>query len=139
VITFLSEDIAKPSINDLLITRWITSVIHSNKYVVGELTVLFCSDEYILSVNNQFLQHDYFTDIITFNYCKDNVISGDLLISVDTVRTNSEQYECDFLEELHRVIIHGVLHLIGFDDKNAASQAIMRKEEDKSLALLRTL
>lgn len=139
MIDFLTEDIDSPSINEELLKKWISKIIKNKDYNVGAISIIFCSDEYIIEQNRQFLNHDYYTDIITFDYCENRNISGDLLISLDTVRSNSEQYKTNFTEELHRVIIHGILHLLGFDDKTPESRSIMRKEEDKSLAILQTL
>ncbi|MGB5989898.1 MAG: rRNA maturation RNase YbeY [Marinifilaceae bacterium] len=116
--------------------RWITQVIEKNNMNVGELTYIFCSDEYLLEINKQYLQHDYFTDIITFNYCEGDTISGDLFISVDTVLDNAKTFGVDYLTELNRVIIHGVLHLIGFDDKCDEDQEEMTRQENLSLELL---
>ncbi len=102
---------------------------------VGEIGYLFCDDEKILEVNREFLQHDYYTDIITFDYCEDDVLNGDLVISLDTVRTNAEQQGTEYNEELHRVIIHGILHLCGINDKGPGEREIMEAEENKALDL----
>ena len=102
---------------------------------VGDISIIFCSDNYILDVNQQYLQHDYFTDIITFDYCEGDRISGDLFISVDSVRENSIEYNTDFADELNRVIVHGVLHLIGYDDHCDEDITVMRKKEDYYLSL----
>jgi rRNA maturation RNase YbeY len=139
VIEFLSEDIEFPSLDIERIKKWIFLIIKNHDFFVGSISVNFCSDKYILKTNREFLNHDYYTDIITFDYCENRNISGDLLISLDTVLSNSKQYETSFLDELHRVIIHGILHLIGFDDKTSESLAIIREEENKSLSILETL
>ena len=102
---------------------------------VGEIGYLFCDDEKILEVNREFLQHDYYTDIITFDYCKDDILNGDLVISLDTISTNAEQQGTTYDEELHRVIIHGILHLCGINDKGPGEREIMEAEENKALAL----
>ena len=97
----------------------------------GSINIIFCSDNYILDVNQRYLNHDYFTDIISFDYCEGNVISGDLFISIDTVRDNAEFYKADsFDNELQRVMVHGVLHLIGYDDHTPEDQALMREKEN---------
>ena len=98
------------------IRRWLKLVAESEIFTLGNISVIFCSDNYILDINNRYLQHDYFTDIITFDYTEKNKISGDLFISVDSVRENSIEYGTAFEDELHRVIVHGILHLIGYDD-----------------------
>lgn len=115
---------------------WISNVITFHKKQLGELNYIFCSDEYILDINNQYLKHDYYTDIITFNYVENDVISGDIFISVDTVKSNSDLYNnSNFKEELDRVIIHGVLHLIGFNDKTDSEQLEMTKQENIALGM----
>lgn len=102
---------------------------------IGDINIIFCSDNYILDVNVKYLQHDYFTDIITFDYCEGNILSGDLFISIDSVRENALEYCTDFNEELHRVIVHGVLHLIGYDDHSEQEKKVMREKEDYYLNL----
>lgn len=106
---------------------------------LGDINVIFCSDNYILDINMKYLQHDYFTDIITFDYCHDNIISGDLFISIDSVKENSEYYGTDFQEELNRVLIHGVLHLIGYDDHSESDIKTMRSKEEYYLSLRKNL
>ena len=102
---------------------------------VGDVNYIFCNDERILEVNREYLQHDYYTDIITFDYTEGNIISGDLFISLDTVRTNSEQFATEYEEELHRTIIHGILHLCGINDKGPGEREIMEAAENKALAM----
>lgn len=116
--------------------RWINAVAQLHGRKVGNISYGFCSDTHIIEANRQYLQHDYFTDIITFDYSEGNIISGDLLISLDTVRSNAVQFNSDFTTELHRVMIHGVLHLLGFKDKTDNEQVEMRKREDEALNLL---
>ena len=115
--------------------RWLKLVAESEIRRIGQISIIFCSDNYILDVNQKYLQHDYFTDIITFDYCEGDRLSGDLFISVDTVRDNAVEYGTEFSEELHRVIVHGVLHLIGYDDHNDDDIAMMRKKENYYLSL----
>jgi len=136
MIEFNFEDIDEPNINIDYISEWIKQVIELNNKNVGELTYIFCSDEYLLNINKQYLNHDYYTDIITFNYCEQDIISGDLFISLDTVLDNSKTFGVSYESELHRVIIHGILHLIGFDDKTDESQEEMTRQENLSLELL---
>lgn len=136
MIDFLSEDIEFPSINTALLKKWITKIIKDHDFNVGSISVIFCSDEYILKTNREFLDHDYYTDIITFDYCENRNISGDLLISLETVASNSKEFKTDFIDELYRVIIHGILHLLGYDDKTPELRSVIRKEEDKALAVL---
>ena len=113
--------------------KWIITIATMHNKCCGDLNFMLCSDDYILSANVKFLGHDYFTDILTFDNSNDSEIAGDILISIDTVRSNALKFNTSFLDELHRVIIHGVLHLIGFTDKTKKQQLIMRKQEDKAL------
>ena len=115
--------------------RWLKAVAEAEKRSIGEINIIFCSNPYILDVNMKYLQHDYFTDIITFDYCEGKVLSGDLFISVDSVRENSIEFGTDFEEELHRVIVHGVLHLIGYDDHTEEDKKVMRQKENYYLQM----
>lgn len=115
---------------------WFTKVTSKEGKELDEVTLVFCSDDYLLEINQQHLSHDYYTDIITFDYCWDNYVSGDLFISVERVRENAETFSRSFLNELHRVIIHGVLHLCGYGDKSDEDEKIMRKKEDESLLII---
>ena len=117
-------------------TAWIRRVAETYGRSIGEVGYLFCDDEKILEVNREFLQHDYYTDIITFDYNEGSQINGDLVISLDTVRTNAEKFGKDYDEELHRVIIHGILHLCGINDKGPGEREIMEQAENKALAML---
>ena len=106
---------------------------------MGEINYIFCSDPYLLEINKQYLGHDYFTDILTFDYSQKPVVSGDLFISIDTVRENAEYYGATFEEELHRVIVHGLLHLIGYDDHTPEEQKTMREKENYYLDIRKSL
>lgn len=133
-IYFQAEEIEMPQIEKQKVDKWIRSVAETYSKKVGDINYIFCSDEKILEVNRQYLQHDYYTDIITFDYTKGDKISGDLFISLDTVRTNSEQFNTPYNTELLRVIIHGILHLCGINDKGPGERAIMEDAENKALA-----
>ncbi|MBK5721357.1 rRNA maturation RNase YbeY [Dysgonomonas sp. Marseille-P4677] len=135
-INYDSEGVKFPSIKKRKTTNWIKSVVATYNKIVGEIGYIFCSDDKILEVNNQYLQHDYYTDIITFDYSEGDVVSGDLFISVDTVKSNSIQFNTNFDQELYRVIIHGVLHLCGINDKSPEERAFMTECENKALELL---
>lgn len=136
-ITFEEEGIEFPSIiNKDITSNWIGKVASLHQKEVGDLTYIFCTDEKILEINNQYLQHDYYTDIITFDYSEEDVISGDIFISLDTVKSNSEKYNTEYKEELLRVIIHGVLHLCGFSDLTDEEEAEMRNLENQALELI---
>lgn len=136
MINFYNEDVDFKLKNKLILKRWIKQVIDGYGFKTGELSYIFCSDDKILEVNRQFLQHDYYTDVITFDYDEDGVVSGDMYISVDTVRTNAEQYAPSFEREMQRVVIHGVLHLCGLKDKQPDDEKKMRAAEEKALAIL---
>lgn len=134
-ISYYAEDVKLPAIRKRETTSWIKEVAAGYSKKTGDISYIFCSDEKILEVNKEYLQHDYFTDIITFDYTEGNVISGDLFISLDTVKSNSEQFNTNYEEELYRIIIHGILHLCGINDKGPGEREIMEKEENKALAL----
>ncbi len=136
-IYFQSEDIKFPSIKKRATSNWIKQVAESHNKKIGDISYIFCSDAKIIEVNNQYLQHDYYTDIITFDYSENDTISGDIFISLDTVKSNSEQFNTDYHNELHRVIIHGILHLCGINDKTDNEQKEMTKCENNALALLK--
>lgn len=135
-IIYHTEEVSLPAIRKRIVSNWIKTVAEKHSKKVGELAYIFCSDEKILEINKQYLQHDYYTDIITFDYTEHDRISGDIFISVDTVKSNAEKYNVSYMDELHRVIIHGVLHLCGIDDQDEEQQAEMRSEENKALAML---
>lgn len=139
MITYNTDGVKMPSIKKRENTAWVKAVAASYGKRVGEIAYIFVDDEKILEVNRQYLGHDYYTDIITFDYCEGDVISGDLFISLDTVRTNAEQVGATYEEELHRVIIHGILHLCGINDKGPGEREIMEAAEDKALALCSSL
>lgn len=120
-------------------SRWLKSVAEIENRSIGEINIIFCSDPYILDLNIKSLDHHFFTDIITFDYCEGDILSGDLYISVDTVRANAEFYNTDFDNELYRVIVHGLLHLVGYDDHSDEEIAVMRSKEDFCLNLLQNI
>jgi rRNA maturation RNase YbeY len=135
MITYSAEGVRFPHIKRRETTAWIRRVAASYGKTVGEVGYLFCDDEKILEVNREYLGHDYYTDIITFDYDEGNQVNGDLVISLDTVRTNAEQFQKDYDEELHRVIIHGILHLCGLNDKGPGERELMEAAENKALAM----
>ena len=136
MICYQTDCVEMPSIKKRETTEWIKSVAATYGKRVGEIAYIFCSDEKILEVYRQYLQHDYYTDIITFDYCEGNRHSGDLFISLDTVRTNAEQFaDNNYERELYRVIIHGILHLCGINDKGQGEREIMEEAENKALAM----
>lgn len=135
-ITYQSDGVRFPVIKRRYTANWIKSVASFYQKKTGDITYIFCSDEKILDINKTYLDHDYYTDIITFDYSEGNVIAGDLFISLETVRSNSEKFGTDYNEELHRVMIHGILHLCGFEDKTSRGEKLMREKENEALKLL---
>ena len=125
-----------PDIDTEKLGRWVDEVARRHDRILGPLTYIFCDDEKIIEVNRQFLQHDYYTDIITFDYTRGRRISGDMFISLDTVATNAEAVGADYATELRRVIVHGVLHLCGINDKGPGEREIMERHENEAFALL---
>ena len=121
-----------------ILKQWIKTIVENNKKEVGEISYIFCSDEQLLEINKEFLNHDYYTDIITFDYSETDVVSGDLFISIERIKDNANTLKTSYQEELHRVIIHGVLHLLGYKDKTEEESENMRKLEDECLLLLST-
>ena len=135
MITFNAEGTKMPKIKKREVTAWIKAVAASYGRKVGEIGYLFVDDEKILEVNNEYLGHNYYTDIITFDYDEGDIINGDMVISLDTVRTNADQFGKEYDEELYRVIIHGILHLCGIDDKGPGEREIMEAAENKALEM----
>ena len=139
MISYFTEDIKFDLKGKLLNNRWLKMVVGSEIRRLGDLSIIFCSDNYILDINLRYLQHDYFTDIITFDYCEGDTVSGDLFISIDSVRENAVFYGATFEDELDRVMVHGVLHLLGYDDHTPEDIAVMREKENYYVKLKRSL
>ena len=137
-INFYNEDIDFKLAHSLKIKKWISRVISLNKAKCTNLNIVFCSDEYLYSINKQHLKHDYYTDIITFDNSEQNggIIEADMYISIERVRDNAVSYSESFNRELYRVIIHGILHLLGYNDKTEEDLSLMRRKEDEYLDLL---
>ena len=134
MLTYTTDSIEMPALDERKVTRWIKAVAAEYGFAVGNINYIFCSDERELEVNRQFLGHDYYTDIITFDYSTPSVLNGDIFISLDTVRSNAEQLNISFDAELLRILIHGVLHLTGQGDKTPETKAQMTAKEEKALA-----
>lgn len=134
-VNFFSEDVQKPSIKYTGVKKWLTSEIENLGFVVGNINYIFCSDDYLLEMNRKHLEHDYYTDIITFNYCEEKEIAGDMYISLDRIKENSVLLGTGD-SEIYRVIIHGVLHLCGFEDDTDDETETMRRKEDEALLRL---
>lgn len=135
MISFDIKNISWPDIDVRKVDIWLREIASRYNRKIGNLNYLFCDDEEILRVNREFLQHDYYTDIITFDYSFKERVSGDLFISIDTVKTNAEELNVPFQQELLRVIVHGLLHLCGIDDKGPGEREIMEEHEDSALKL----
>ena len=135
MISYQTEGTRMPAIKRRETTAWIKAVAATYGKKVGDIAYIFCNDEKILEVNREYLQHDYYTDIITFDYSEGDTISGDLFISLGTVRSNSEMIGATYEQELYRVIIHGILHLCGINDKGKGEREIMEDCENKALAM----
>ena len=135
MITYNTDGVRMPKIKRKDTTAWIKAVAQTYGRKVGEVGYMFVNDEKILEINNEYLGHDYYTDVITFDYDEDDVVNGDIVISLDTVRTNAEMFGKAYEDELYRVIIHGILHLCGLNDKGPGEREIMEKAENKALEM----
>ncbi len=129
-IHYCNEDVSSPKLQKRKISNWIKETINSEGKVPGDISFIFCSDNYLLEVNKQYLNHDYFTDIITFDYVENDIISGDIFISCDMVEVNALEFKTGFENELSRILIHGVLHLMGYKDKSEKDKLLMTQKED---------
>ena len=135
MITYNADGVKMPKIKRKDTTAWIKAVAQTYGKKVGEVGYMFVNDDKILEINNEYLGHDYYTDVITFDYDEDDVVNGDIVISLDTVRTNAELFDKAYEDELYRVIIHGILHLCGLNDKGPGEREIMEKAENKALEM----
>jgi probable rRNA maturation factor len=136
-IHFFTEDISFILKNKTIIRSWLHNTIIAEGYVLDELNFIFCSDEYLLGMNQQYLKHDTYTDVITFDNSEAaKTITGDIFISVDRIRENAKEFKRNFINEICRVMVHGTLHLLGYPDKGKAAKKIMTEKEDHYLALL---
>ncbi|MCK5730785.1 MAG: rRNA maturation RNase YbeY [Draconibacterium sp.] len=129
-IDFFFEDVKPLSLNLNHINIHIKKLISNELKEIGDITAIFCSDKYLLEMNKQYLNHDYYTDIITFDYVEKNIISGDLFISVERIKDNAKQFDIELIKEVYRVVFHGVLHLVGFNDKTDEEQELMTEKEN---------
>lgn len=135
MINFFFEETDEFDVSGLNVEKNIETVLANENRTLGEVNYIFCSDEYLLNINKQYLNHDYYTDVISFDYSEDGIISGDIFISVDTVKDNAKEYEVEFKKELARVMVHGVLHFIGYKDKTDEDAKLMRQKENQYLPL----
>lgn len=135
MVLFHCDDIAMPTLNERKVSKWIKAVAADYGFSVGNIHYIFCSDERELAVNREFLGHDYYTDVITFDYSTESVLNGDIFISLETVQSNAEMVGVSFEQELLRIIIHGVLHLTGQGDKTPETKVQMTEKEEKALQM----
>jgi rRNA maturation RNase YbeY len=135
-IQFFTEQMTFTIKNKTLLREWLTKIIHKHKKSVGEINIIFCSDDYLLKLNEQYLGHDTFTDIITFDFVEGKIISGDIFISVDQMKENAKLFHVEQSTELHRLIIHGVLHLLGYKDEKPKDKKNMTTQEEIALQML---
>ncbi len=133
-IHYFTEDVEEIKLNKKKVSSWIKTCVLQNNKKEGDLNFIFCSDEYLKEINIQYLKHDYYTDIITFGYNEQDILAGDIFISVDRIADNAMNFNVSFNDELLRVIIHGVLHLIGFNDTNQKQKKEMKNQEDEWIA-----
>ena len=135
-ISFFAEDVTFSPKQKILLKNWLKNLCSRHGFRAGDIQFIYCSDEYLLKLNQQYLQHNTYTDIITFDYTLDKLVSGDIFISIDRVSENAKKLQLKFEDELHRVMAHGVLHLMGYKDKNPKAQKTMTAAEDKALSML---
>jgi probable rRNA maturation factor len=138
-ISYIVEGVRKPKLRFRLISTWLKQIIGKYDRLSGDITYVFCSDEYLKTINVKYLSHDYYTDIVTFDYCTENIVSGDMLISVERVKENSVLFKSDIDDEFLRVMVHGLLHLIGFNDGTDPEVAAMRKNEDECIMIFKEI
>ena len=139
MILFTKIDIKTPAFKRRIIKEWLKRTASKFEKVIGDVSFIFCSDDKIIEINKMYLSHDYYTDIITFDYSKNKIISGDIFISIETVKSNADLYCITFNQELYRVMIHGILHLCGLQDKTKKEKTIMRHHENLALENLKSL
>lgn len=135
-VKYFNEDVPFPKLKKRIISNWIKETIIYEGKKIGDISFIFCSDSYLLDVNNKYLNHDFFTDIITFDYVENNVINGDIFISIDRVTENAIKFSKTLENELCRIMIHGILHLLGYKDKNRSDKKLMIEKEDYFLKVL---
>jgi len=136
-VTYFNEDVPFPKLKRRSTTNWIKETIRLEEKSIGDISFIFCSDDYLLEVNKKYLTHDYYTDIITFDYVEDGLISGDIFISIDRVKENAKLFSTSMENELNRVLVHGVLHLLGYKDKIKKDKTLMTFKENYYLNVLK--
>jgi len=139
MVSYQNQDVKFSLSGKRINSRWLKEVAQNEGFELGEIAIVYCSDDYLLGINKRFLNHDYYTDIITFDYTEGKVLNGDLLISIDSVRDNASHFGNGFEQELRRVMVHGILHLIGYDDHSEEQKKTMRQKEDFYLCRRNTM
>lgn len=135
-IIFCSEHVPFPKLNKTILKKWIKTVVAMEGKIPGNISLVFCSDDYLLEINKKFLDHDYFTDVITFDYVEGDTINGDILISIDRLKENALSFGVELVNECHRIVVHGILHLLGYSDKSKSEKKLMTSKEDFYLEVL---
>lgn len=138
-ISYIAEGVKKPKLRYNIISKWLKQVIVKFGYITGDLTFIFCDDEYLKEINFKYLKHDFYTDIVTFDYREDKIVSGDMFISINRVRENSELFQCDLNDEFLRVIVHGLLHLLEYTDGTNEGKEIMRRIENECIFMFKNI
>lgn len=138
-IVYNAEHVNKPKLKYRIVSKWLKHVVLKFGYITGDMSYIFCNDEYLKEINSKYLEHDYYTDIVTFDYKEGNVISGDMFISVDRVIENSVVYKCNLEDEFLRVIVHGVLHMVGLNDINETEKLSMREKENECIFMYKEI
>lgn len=138
-VVFHTEGVKRPKLRFRIISAWLKKVIDKFGYTTGNMTYIFCDDEYLKNINIKYLNHDYYTDIVTFDYSTDKVISGDMFISIDRVKENSVLFDCNLNDEFLRVMVHGLLHLLGYKDSNDSETATMRQLENECIFMFKDI
>ena len=138
-ISYYTEDVKRPKLRYRNVTAWLKKVIDKFDFTAGDLSYIFCDDEYLKKVNTKYLKHDFYTDIVTFDYCSGKIVSGDMFISLDRVNENAGIFQCNATDELLRVIVHGLLHLFGYTDSSDSEKETMRRLEDECVFMFKEM
>jgi len=138
-ISYIAEGVTRPKLKFRTISLWLKQIIKKYNRIPGDLTYIYCNDEYLKEINIRYLKHDYYTDIVTFDYCSDEIISGDMIISLDRVKENSVLFNNNFTDELLRVMVHGLLHLLGYLDSTESEKETMRRIESECILMYREI
>jgi probable rRNA maturation factor len=138
-IVYKAEEVRRPKLRYRIISNWLKQVVSKFDFITGDLSFIFCSDEYLKTINSKYLNHDYYTDIVTFDYCEDRIVSGDMFISIDRVAENAGLFQCNVDDEFLRVMVHGLLHLLDFNDSTDSEKVIMREKENECIFMYKEI